>query len=176
MEVIETLFDGYRFRSRTEARWAVFFKTVGFRYFYEREGFKLRSQWYLPDFWLPEIKFWLEVKGDEPTDEEQALCEELASQTRQDVLLAVGPPEPTEQLIWFQARMPDEEFLVASGRWHFADDRRNDGEFWLLQKDAAHSIWPKTGPFHEREPLVHSATKFAYEAARAARFEHGQKG
>jgi hypothetical protein len=176
MQVIETTFDGYRFRSRTEARWAVFFSTAGIRFLYEYEGFKLNGRPYLPDFWLPDIKFWFEVKGDEPTDEERSLCETLATESGFDVLLAVGPPEPRDQLIWFQARQPEEEGLVATGRWHFADDRRNDGEFWLLQDGGAHSIGPVVGPFHDHWPLVYSATRSAYEAARAARFEHGENG
>jgi hypothetical protein len=79
MKVIETRFDGHIFRSRTEARWAVFFKTAGIRYEYEKEGFDLDGRWYLPDFWLRDMQLWLEVKGDEPTAEERGLCEKLAT-------------------------------------------------------------------------------------------------
>lgn len=35
----ETYYDGYRFRSRLEARWAVFFNNIGLEYEYEVEGF-----------------------------------------------------------------------------------------------------------------------------------------
>jgi len=53
---IETVYDGYRFRSRLEARWAVFFKTAGIRYIYEPECFRLPSgMLYLPDFYLPDV-------------------------------------------------------------------------------------------------------------------------
>jgi hypothetical protein len=38
---IETHYKGYRFRSRLEARWAVFFDELGLRWEYEREGFDL---------------------------------------------------------------------------------------------------------------------------------------
>jgi hypothetical protein len=38
MKAIETLYRGYRFRSRTEARWAVFFDKLGLRWDYEEEG------------------------------------------------------------------------------------------------------------------------------------------
>jgi hypothetical protein len=34
---IETRYNGYRFRSRLEARWAVFFDTLGIEYQYELE-------------------------------------------------------------------------------------------------------------------------------------------
>lgn len=48
---IETYYNGYRFRSRLEARWAVFFDTLGVKYEYEPEGFALPSgRCYLPDF------------------------------------------------------------------------------------------------------------------------------
>ena len=34
---IETVYNGYRFRSRLEARWAVFFDAAGIEYEYEPE-------------------------------------------------------------------------------------------------------------------------------------------
>ena len=61
---IETYYNGYRFRSRAEARWAVFFDACGIKYLYEPEGFKLSDgTMYLPDFYLPESKTYFEVKG-----------------------------------------------------------------------------------------------------------------
>ena len=61
---IETIYNGYRFRSRLEARWAVFFDALGVKYEYEPEGFKLSDgTLYLPDFYLPESKAFFEVKG-----------------------------------------------------------------------------------------------------------------
>lgn len=48
---IETVYNGYRFRSRLEARWAVFLDALGVEYEYEPEGFELQNgMWYLPDF------------------------------------------------------------------------------------------------------------------------------
>jgi hypothetical protein len=72
---IETEYAGYRFRSRLEARWAVFFDTASIEYRYEPEGFvlpwSLTPGWsrtktfrYLPDFWLPGLQMWAEVKAD----------------------------------------------------------------------------------------------------------------
>jgi hypothetical protein len=51
---IETHYKGYRFRSRLEARWAVFFDQAGITYQYELQGFRLPSGLYLPDFYLPD--------------------------------------------------------------------------------------------------------------------------
>lgn len=44
IKAIETVYGGYRFRSRLEARWAVFFNTLGIPFEYEKEGFDLRNQ------------------------------------------------------------------------------------------------------------------------------------
>lgn len=68
MKAIETYYNGYKFRSRLEARWAVFFNEMGIRYEYEPEGFEEEDEkghkiMYLPDFYLPESKLYAEVKG-----------------------------------------------------------------------------------------------------------------
>lgn len=38
-QAIDTRYRGYLFRSRLEARWAVYFDAIGLRWEYEREGF-----------------------------------------------------------------------------------------------------------------------------------------
>ena len=60
---IETYYNGNRFRSRLEARWAVFFRTVGLDYQYEPEGFEMDGIRYLPDFYMPSIDRWFEIKN-----------------------------------------------------------------------------------------------------------------
>lgn len=69
MKPIETIYNSYRFRSRLEARWAVFFDTLDIPYEYEKEGFDLEGIWYLPDFWLPQQQCWIEIKGQQPEEE-----------------------------------------------------------------------------------------------------------
>jgi len=60
---IETVYKGYRFRSRLEARWAVFFEILGLTWEYEKEGFVLPSgRGYLPDFYLHGPDIWIEIK------------------------------------------------------------------------------------------------------------------
>lgn len=60
---IQTIFKGYRFRSRLEARWAVFLDTLGLRWEYEPQGFELRDGTrYLPDFYLPDQGAFVEIK------------------------------------------------------------------------------------------------------------------
>lgn len=66
---IETEYDGHRFRSRLEARWAVFFNHLGIQWSYEQEGYELPSGRYLPDFRLYGVvppgpcDLFVEVKG-----------------------------------------------------------------------------------------------------------------
>ena len=63
IQAIETIYDGYRFRSRLEARWAVFFNAAGIPYVYEPEGYKLPDgTFYLPDFYLPWFKMYIDIK------------------------------------------------------------------------------------------------------------------
>lgn len=77
---IETIYNGYKFRSRLEARWAVFFDSLGIRYEYEPEGFVLSDgTYYLPDFYLPDFDMWVEVKGKMTNEDEHKI-----TQFRQD--------------------------------------------------------------------------------------------
>ena len=52
IKAIETKYNGFRFRSRLEARWAIFFDSIGLKYEYEIEGFEMNGIRYLPDFYL----------------------------------------------------------------------------------------------------------------------------
>jgi hypothetical protein len=61
---IETQYAGHLFRSRLEARWAVFFDSLGIEWKYEQEGYEVEGYRYLPDFFLPRGNVWVEVKGD----------------------------------------------------------------------------------------------------------------
>lgn len=63
IKAIETRYNGYHFRSRSEARWAVYFDKVGINYLYENEGYVLSNgQQYLPDFQIKDTKIFVEIK------------------------------------------------------------------------------------------------------------------
>lgn len=69
IKAIPTRYKGYHFRSRLEARWAVFFDALGIEYQYEPQGFESKSgSKYLPDFYLPSSGTWVEVKGGQVSD------------------------------------------------------------------------------------------------------------
>lgn len=93
---IETTYAGVVFRSRLEARWAMFFDAFHLYWRYEYEGFELPSGRYVPDFWLPELQTWVEIKP--PFNREYEVeqdrwiktvshCHDVAVLTRKRVLL-----------------------------------------------------------------------------------------
>lgn len=59
---IKTKYNGYRFRSLLEARWAVFFDNAKIKYEYEPQGYATNGEPYLPDFYLPQFDMYVEVK------------------------------------------------------------------------------------------------------------------
>ena len=92
---IETVYKNIRFRSRLEARWAVFFDTIGLPYRYETEGVDLDGVYFLPDFWLPKHNCWLVIRTRMPFSElEQSddwyKADILSHQTRWPVYVFPG--------------------------------------------------------------------------------------
>lgn len=92
LKAIETIYRGYRFRSRLEARWAVFFDECGVKWGYEVEGFQLPSGWYLPDFYLPEANCFVEIKPSEPDARTYQLAGELLRASGKSVYIFFGDP------------------------------------------------------------------------------------
>lgn len=102
LKAIDTEYKGFRFRSRLEARWAVFMDAMGVQYEYEPEGYDLDGIRYLPDFWLPLLKAHLEIKPMAPTDEEQEKAWRLATHSKMPVYVMIGQPEcPNDQHGYF---------------------------------------------------------------------------
>ena len=89
LKSINTTYKGMRLRSRLEARTCVWLDHLGIEYEYEKEGYVLDSGNYLPDFLIHNfpsqdrapLKFWLEVKATEPTNEEINKLRELSVKT-----------------------------------------------------------------------------------------------
>ena len=96
-KVIETKYNGYNFRSRTEARWAVFFDALEVDYQYEPNGFKLpNGEYYLPDFYLPEFGGggYFEVKPLVENEKQwMEKLEMLSDLTKQKVFILNGVPD-----------------------------------------------------------------------------------
>lgn len=89
---IMTRYNGYRFRSRTEARWAVFLDELGVPWEYEPEGYQLQDgSLYLPDFWLPREEIYLEIKGAAALGGQKKAAQ-LCRGRQKDVVVASGRP------------------------------------------------------------------------------------
>jgi hypothetical protein len=101
IQPLETRYAGCKFRSRLEARWAVFFDRMRIPWEYEPDGFKTSAGNYLPDFKIripqPEEhghgephSQWFEVKPEEfDTDPRHPA---LAAETHRPLIMARGMP------------------------------------------------------------------------------------
>jgi hypothetical protein len=94
---IETVYRGFRFRSRLEARWAVFFDAAGIEWEYEPQGYEIHGRRYLPDFWLSRLKIFVETKpDDEAMKQAKPIVELLAKETGHRSLVIAGTPNSFE--------------------------------------------------------------------------------
>ena len=178
IKAIETSYQGYRFRSRLEARWAVFLDTLGIRYEYEKEGFELEDVGrYLPDFWLPDLHVWLEIKGGEPTWDEIRKAQELYCVGEKErgwgVAFGIGEPHYGDDLRVFCFETSE----AGSGAAWFPNCRwYSDGEVTAIlvhnlipdRRFIPNSIYSIAAAPYCDPSFVASAA----DAARSARFEH----
>jgi hypothetical protein len=63
MKPIPTEYKGITFRSKLEASYAKTLDDLNIKWSYEHNGYDIDGVRYLPDFWLPKIGTFLEVKG-----------------------------------------------------------------------------------------------------------------
>jgi hypothetical protein len=65
MRSLEANYNGVLFRSRLEARWAIYFDALKIKWVYEPECVILSNgQKYTPDFYLPDYDLYVEIKPD----------------------------------------------------------------------------------------------------------------
>lgn len=92
-KVVPATAFGRRFRSTTEARWAVLLTELGIPWEYESETYDLGAHgWYLPDFWLVREGWFLEIKPGRPRllDKDYDKARALYLATGRPVLVASG--------------------------------------------------------------------------------------
>lgn len=192
---IETHYAGCRFRSRLEARYAVFFDTLGVKWEYEREGYEVEDRlglndvdtwYYLPDFWLPEYELHVEVKGSFKPEEFRRFLSAAAYLSSPDGgcgggndTLILGPLPNTSVGFSYPMRLHlhkgdlrgykfvgSRQPLRCIRPWR---DIANDyGELRIEQSGQELLNGISTYPTPDFWQ--------AYRAARSARFEHGEKG
>ncbi len=148
LKAIETSYKGYRFRSRKEARFAVFLDALCIKYRYEPEGFDLgNGVYYLPDFWLPDYELWVEIKGVEPTDDEIVKAALLAQQSKQPAAIFWG------------------DFSLDEGDTFYCYED-GEGVFYSFTNKGVWEVLTGT-----RSPWGNELLERANEAARGARFD-----
>jgi len=175
IHAIDTIFDGRKFRSRLEARYAVLFKELGLEYQYEAEGHALSGEMYLPDFKLLQIPLWVEVKGQIPSERERAIMRVLSIETGVRSTI-VGPLESLfnrDELLHqavFPEGMSDSPYYFCECEWCGKIGFHWDGYGSRITCCARNE---KSGDYVSNKSI---RLIQAHEKAMQARFEHGEKG
>lgn len=117
MNVIPTLYHDHLFRSRLEARYAVFLDALDEKWIFEKEGYSLDGDNYLPDLWLPRLECWLEIKGVEPNETEIRKCRKLQFFTGHDVVIFHGLPMEYEGTHFGQSKDRGGELVERFAQW-----------------------------------------------------------
>lgn len=202
MQAIETSYKRYRFRSKVEARWAVFFDSLRLNWSYEKQGFDLGTERYLPDFWIESFQSFVEIKPLKsaigPIDSKAF---EMSRQGKRVVILC-GDPWPFEYIAVAAPRGTDSLKLQLTAQFTACEKCDNVTLSWVDPEEEENRIGriftdhycpllsnSETGRIccHKHYPF--SWLKFltrslevtdqyrinrAFIAARSARFEHGE--
>lgn len=216
---IETRYAGCRFRSRLEARWAVFFDTLGVEWQYEPQGYLVNDKPYLPDFYLPKLRSFVEVKGDAkgldldlmaaipghvddvmhvlilgqvpnvelgevPTHSMFTLGYDFRQNNvnhemvREASLAILKLDEADQKKVWTFIRHESQHARLMSLCHRFFPVLSQDG-FWPMSVGPANLSFTAEdvlAPAPLKVFMVRREIEAAYEAARSARFEHGESG
>ncbi len=173
---IQTEYAGYRFRSRLEARWAVFFGSLGLKWEYEPNAYKLPGGSYLPDFfvhiqdggkraegmgWETSVYgYWVEIKGAPPTVLDIRLLHELQNATGHRAAMMWGLPDSRE---WWETFYGAKDAVKRSN-----GDRATTFFNNCVRSDHAGRTEA------ERQFCRHTYMAHAVKCAKSARFENGR--
>ena len=178
IRAIETHYNGYHFRSRSEARFAVFLDTIGLEYSYELEGYDLgpRLGYYLPDFYIPDLDALIEIKGPEPTDVEVSKLKAVCVGTKKDGYIFYGAIE-----------IPKRSSKANLGILYLPDTASVtlvEHQIWTQCPKCKRFFISEYGNFvwcdciYKQYKVFGNPHSFAlvqgYKAAKSARFEHGE--
>ncbi len=91
IKAIETAYKSVQYKSRLEARTAIFFDCLRLNFEYEPRYFEIEKDfWYVPDFYLKDLRLWIEIKGPDIYKEAQIKAEGLCRMTNQVVEVWCG--------------------------------------------------------------------------------------
>ena len=86
-------YQGYEMRSYSETRWASFLDSLRIHWLYEPHKIKTQLGGYMPDFYLPAVGAYLEIKGPAPTKDEIIKACDVERHKGTPVIFAYGTPE-----------------------------------------------------------------------------------
>lgn len=180
ISAIDTEYNGYQFRSRLEARWAVFFDHLQVSYLYEPEGFQIGDKRYLPDFLIQHaIKFygdavavpklWVEIKPSALLEEADRLkIAQFVRAKREPVLLVAGAPDVGVTLKFIDLDQAG-KLIAPEASWI---ELANEG-LGLITHPHLETILNEDTKAAIRRATETPMLTQAYAAAKQARFEHG---
>lgn len=194
-KAVQTEYKGYLFRSRLEARWAVFFDALGIEWEYESEGVVLSNgTQYLPDFYLPDFHCFFEVKrkGLKGTAEGDVAISKISDGQCTDSwagIICFGDPMDDDLYIFCQETddggggcYEDEVTIglhpITKKPYLFAyNDRRDRCFFTHFGEDMEDEMIPMVtheyGKYKYKD-FVNARVSNARLMARQARFEYGE--
>lgn len=183
IKAIETKYKGYRFRSRLEARWAVFFDACGYNWEYEAEGYVLPcGTYYLPDFKVCGVDsngdynvFLLEVKPSE-----ESLFDKKIS-AFQDVILDMSEREMYDAIpvkgygdYIILDGTPDRKLYHGTLPYNGVGGRQWLVEPWYRDRPSYYNPDESYVDICKTLGLIYRDEMTPVDYARSARFEHGE--
>ena len=182
IKAIDTPYRGHLFRSRLEARWAVFFDALRIKWEYEPEGYDLGDGVkYLPDFYWTEENIYIEIKPSNFNIEYSP--KDVEKYTRfgkyKTLLLIIGSPmanfpimgDTRTHYIDYSVYMYGSNSCV--GPFIFSTGRRNEYSLYLQKVDDLYGEFQivDNDEREEKETMVASPLlTVAYQLASSQRF------
>lgn len=161
IQAIPTEYKGVKFRSRKEARQAVFFDALGFEWEYEAEGYETEYGPYLPDFWLPKQEYFWEVKAIEPNQRERQVMNAICEATGKKGFICWELDPPLSRAGCFGYGLSDEptnpDFV-----WE-------DGGLWLNMRESLGELYRVWSPLERHLEEHYFTSEETVEALLAAK-------
>jgi hypothetical protein len=191
LKAIQTEYNGYLFRSRLEARWALFFDACRIEYEYEPEGYDLgNGLMYLPDFLLHGVDgrtggdLYVEVKGLMTNGDAYKINSFYETGKvsgdygkSKTAILVVGNIPNGANIYDILQNIGDEAYRDHHGWPNKYNFETIDGDYFAAYPGINHE--GKFELFGDDSSYLcdmdNAATERAYRIARQARFEHGEK-
>jgi hypothetical protein len=177
IKAIETKYAGRYFRSRLEARWAIFFDVMCVKWEYENQGFSIGDDRYLPDFELPEWECYIEIKPSCISGEDDRRIKRIMKNWNggkgKSLWVIKGSPAYGQYKAY---RTPEDacEQSTTNGliEFVFGSCRKCNGLWWGYTNGDAWGGKCQPGCESEKWTDEYGLVADAYEAAMSARFDH----